>query len=266
LISIAVGNLMTTGSELDQVVYGYWAKRFGCAPEDFRHSGTRIVKDEELAGTVYIYHVDRMRLVRIAPSLAKQVGLPEGQLRDSGSPTMDGVQSLVRAQFRVEVGRTLLDCYMDGEDFQFLAVPGDFTARRLHLEDDNAHLLGLYDKCTEEDLDAAMIYVDDPDPVIFGLFHKGQLAAYASHRYWGEIIADIGVLVHPDYRSRGLGKAVVSVLCEWCIQNGVVPMYRVFSDHTHSRRIGEALGFKEMVVIESSELSEERVTAAAGER
>jgi hypothetical protein len=43
-------------------------------------------------------------------------------------------------------------------------------------------------------------------------------------------------------------------------------MYRVFGDHTHSRRIGEALGFKEMVVIESLELSEDRVTAAAGER
>ena len=43
-------------------------------------------------------------------------------------------------------------------------------------------------------------------------------------------------------------------------------MYRVFSDHVHSRRIGEALCFQEMVVIESLELSEDRVTAVAGER
>ena len=49
--------------------------------------------------------------------------------------------------------------------------------------------------------------------LIYGLFHNGQLMAYASHPYWGEIIADIGVLIHPDYRSRGLGKAVVSLLC-----------------------------------------------------
>jgi predicted GNAT family acetyltransferase len=58
-------------------------------------------------------------------------------------------------------------------------------------------------------------------------------------------------LIHPGYRGRGLGKAVVSALCEWCSANEVVPMYRVFTDHTHSRRITETLGFKEMVVIET---------------
>jgi predicted GNAT family acetyltransferase len=100
-----------------------------------------------------------------------------------------------------------------------------------------------------------MIFVDEPDPVIFGMLDRGQLVAYASHRYRGEVIADIGVLVHPDYRSRGLGKAVVSVLCEWCIHNDVVPMYRAFSDHTHSMRIGRALGFQEMVSIEALELA-----------
>jgi GNAT superfamily N-acetyltransferase len=249
---------MITGSELEHLVYGYWAKRFGCAREDFGHSRTWVIKDEELVGpgTVYIYHIDRMSLLRIAPSLAKQIGLPEGQVRDSGSLTVDGLQSLVRAQFRVEVGRTLLDCYLDAKDFEFFTARGDFPARRLHPENDKAHLLSLYGACSEEDLDAAMIYVDEPDPVIYGMFHKGRLVAYASHRYWGEIIADIGVLIHPDYRSRGLGKAVVSVLCEWCIQNDVVPMYRVFSDHTHSRRIGQALGFKEMVVVEALKLVE----------
>ena len=57
--------------------------------------------------------------------------------------------------------------------------------------------------------------------------------------------------------SKGLGKAVVSALCEWCIENEVVPMYRVYTDHTHSRKIPKALGFKEMVVIETLELIKE---------
>jgi predicted GNAT family acetyltransferase len=89
------------------------------------------------------------------------------------------------------------------------------------------------------------------------MFEGGQLVAYASHRYWDDMIADIGVLIHPSYRGRGLGKAVVSALCEWCIENEVVPMYRVFTDHTHSRRIPEALGFKAMVIIETLILIEE---------
>jgi len=105
-------------------------------------------------------------------------------------------------------------------------------------------------------LDQADIYIDKPDPVIYGIFAKRQLVAYASHRYWDEIIADMGVLVHPHYRSRGLGKMVVSVLCEWCMKNGVVPMYRVFNDHAHSFRIPQVLGFKEMVVIDTLKIME----------
>jgi GNAT superfamily N-acetyltransferase len=161
------------------------------------------------------------------------------------------------AGYRVEIESTLLDCYLDPKDFKPFTAAGDFTPRRLHPERDHARLLGLYDACTEEDLDAAEIYVDDPDPVILGMFDKEQLVAYASHRYW-DIIADIGVLIHPDYRGRGLGKAVVSALCEWCIENDVVPMYRVFGDHDHSRRIAQALGFKEMVIIETLKLIGER--------
>jgi GNAT superfamily N-acetyltransferase len=249
---------MKTGSELERVVYGYWARRFGCAREDFAHSGTLVIKEEALAGAgrIHIYHVDRMSVVRTAPSLAEQMGLPGGYERDSVSLRANGLQPLAGAGYRVEIESTLLDCYLDPKDFKPFTAADDFAPRRLHPERDSAHLLGLYDACTEEDLDAAEIYVDEPDPVILGMFDKGQLVAYASHRYW-DTIADIGVLIHPGYRGRGLGKAVVSALCEWCIENDVVPMYRVFSDHGHSRRIAQALGFKEMVIIETLKLTGE---------
>ena len=244
---------MKTGIELEYVVYGYWAKRFSCARGDFVNSGTLVIGEEDLVGTgsIYLYHIDNMSVVRIAPSLANQVGLAEGHGRDSVSLTVNELQSLVGEGYRIEVEGTLLDCYLDPLDFRSFTAVGDFTARRLCPESDTPYLLSLYAACTEEDLDEAAINVDEPDPVIYGMFDAGRLVAYASHRYWDEIIADIGVLIHPNYRSRGLGKAVVSELCEWCIQNEVVPMYRVFSDHDHSRRIAQALGFKEMVIVES---------------
>lgn len=248
---------MKTGNEFEQVVYGYWAKRFNCDRENFIQPGTLVIKEDELAGTgnVYIYHIDKMSIVRIGPSLAKQVGLPDGYDREPVSLTVNGFQSLVGKEYGIEVESTLLDCYLDPNDFKPSTANGVFTTRRLYPENDSAYLRSLYDACTEEDLDEAEIYVDDPDPVIYGMFAEEQLVAYASHRYWDEIIADIGVLIHPNYRSRGLGKAVVSALCNWCIQNDVVPMYRVFSDHQHSLRIPQALGFKEMVVIETLKLT-----------
>ncbi len=125
------------------------------------------------------------------------------------------------------------------------------TSRQIDPHADDEILRAFYGDCTKEDLDEAEIYVDEPDPVIYGLFEKSHMMAYASHRYWDDIIADIGVLVHPDYRSKGLGKAVVSIICEWCIQNDVVPMYRVFNNNTHSLRIPASMGFKERVTIET---------------
>ena len=249
---------MKTSNEFQQIVYGYWAKRFGCERDDFVHPGTLVIKEEELAGTgrLHLYHIDRMSIVRADPSLAQQAGLPDGYDRDFGSLTVSRLQGSIR----VEVASTFLDYFLDAKDFKCHTARGHFTTRRLDAENDNPQLLRLYEACTEEDLDEAAINVDEPDPVIYGMFAGEQLVAYASHRYWEDVIADMGVLIHPGYRGRGLGKAVVSALCEWCLQNDVIPMYRVFSYNAHSCRIAQALGFKEIVVIETLKAVKEENT------
>ena len=253
---------MKTGNEFEQVVYGYWAKRFECNRENFLHPGLLVIREEELAetGKIYLYQIDRMSVVRMAPSLAKQTRLPDDYDRTYGSLTADDIQGLVPEKYRVEVESTLLDCYLDPKDFKSFSVRGDFTTRRLDAEKDYLSLMSLYEASTEDDLDYAAIDIDKPDPVIYGIFAERQLAAYASHRYWEDVIADIGVLTHPNYRGRGLGKAVVAALCEWCIENEVVPMYRVFSNLVHSLRLSQALGFREMVIIETLKLVNDEST------
>jgi GNAT superfamily N-acetyltransferase len=249
-----------TGEELEKVVYGFWANRFGCNPEDFSKAGTLFIKDKEItdSGTVILYHVYKMSIVRISPSTAKQIGIQDKLVE---ALTAQRIQSLFGDGYRISVTSTLFDSYLDPKDFRFFSTEENFPARQLDSEKDNSILFDLYEASTEEDLDAADINVDDPDPVIFGLFDEDKMVAYASHRYWGESIADMGVLIHPAYRGQGLGKAVVSALCAWCIQNEVVPMYRVFSNHEHSRKIPLALGFKDMIVIESLKVLGEQSTA-----
>jgi GNAT superfamily N-acetyltransferase len=239
-----------TGKALEKIVYDFWADRFGCAPEDLSKAGMLFIRDEEITdpSRVILYHVDKMSVVRISPSLADQIGIP-GKYPETLK--MEGIQSLLGGGYQVSITSTLLDNYLDPKEFTVFAPKGNFPARRVDAEQNKSILFSLFEACTEEDLDAADIYIDDPDPVIFGLFNGEKMVAYASHRYWGESIGDMGVLIHPEYRSQGLGKAVISALCEWCIQNEVVPMYRVFSDHNHSRRIPLALGFKDMVIVES---------------
>lgn len=242
---------MKTGDEFQQTVYGYWAKRFGREREELTRPGTLVIQEKELAetGKVHLYHIDRLSVVRIDPSLAAQAGLPEGYHPDRGTLTAD----MLQASLPVDLASTFLDYFLDPKDFKCFSSPESFTTRRLHAEQDNPQLQGLYAACTEEELDLADINVKEPDPVMYGMFAGEQLVAYAGHRYWEEVIADIGVLIHPAYRGQGLGKAVVSALCEWCLKNDVVPMYRVFSYNVHSCRIAESVGFKALVVIETLE-------------
>jgi len=242
--------IMKTDNKLEQVVYAYWARRFGCEREDFRQPGTLVLKEKELAGTgkAHLYHIDRMSVLRADPSLAEQAGLADGCSRDSGSLSASQLQALAP----VGVESTFLDYYLDARDLKLFPVPAPFTTRRLDAQHEDSLLLDLYAACTEPELDAADIDADKPDAVICGLFAGTRLAAYAGYRVWEEHFADIGVLIHPDDRGRGLGKAVVSTLCEWCLGDDVlVPMYRVFSYNAHSCRIAQSLGFREMVVIET---------------
>jgi GNAT superfamily N-acetyltransferase len=245
--------IMKTGNDLSQVVYGYWSRRFNCERETVTRPGTLVIKEDELAesGNVHLYRIDRLSILRIAPSLAAKTGLSEGYQSDLGALDVSKLQTLIP----VELTSTLLDFYLDPKDFQCFTAGDGLSTRQLGAENDKNTLLGLYQACTEADLDAAEVSLDEPDPVIFGIFDGTQLVAYAGHRYWDDVIADIGVLIHPKYRSRGLGKAVVSALCEWCFRNDIVPMYRVFMSHPHSRRIPEALGFREWVIIETLKAS-----------
>ena len=248
---------MITGKEFEQTVYGYWANRFGCAQEDFFRPGILIIKEDNLAKTdkMHVYHIDKMIVVRTDPALADQAGWPGGYRRGAVWPSGRDFEQLFGEQAQVTLVSTLLDCFLDPNDFKQFTGDHPFSARRVDPQADEACLLELYEACSEADLDDAEIYVDDPDPVIFGLFDGPKMIAYASHRYWDDVLADIGVLIHPDYRRRGLGKAVVSVLCEWCFENDVVPMYRVFDDHLHSIKIRQALGFKQLVAIQSFKIT-----------
>jgi GNAT superfamily N-acetyltransferase len=243
-----------SGQDFRSTVYGYWAARFGCAIDEFARSGCRVVVDDQLVGKgkLNIYHIDHTHVVRIAPELANQLAYDPGVTIDLRLTSLEGIQTLLGETYRAEVESTLLDYFLDAVDFVRHAVADDFAVQTIDAERDGPMLAELFEACTEEELDEADIILEEPDPVILGLVHGGKMVAYSSHRYWGEReIADIGVLIHPEYRGQGLGKTIVAELCKWCISNDVVPMYRVFDDHVVSRKIPVALGFRELIPIET---------------
>ncbi|WDV44218.1 GNAT family N-acetyltransferase [Clostridiaceae bacterium M8S5] len=238
-----------TGIEFKNTVYGYWSKLYNCNIENFKKEGIFVIRENNLSENLIIqYNIDKMKLIRVSPKLANKLNLPIGY----NSTYIEDIFEILKEQkLKITSQNTLLDHFLDAKNFKPFKAENNYTLRQLDPIADDKYLQELYACCSDEDLDEADIYIDKPDPIIFGYFDNDKMIAYASHRYWDDIIADMGVLIHPKYRGQGLGKSVISRLCEWNIKHKIVPMYRVFSYHTTSIKIPIALGFKEIVPVSS---------------
>lgn len=102
--------------------------------------------------------------------------------------------------------------------------------------------------CSQEDLDEGLVSLDDS--LVYGCFYKNKLVGVASYWFLTNHLADIGVIVHPDYRKKGIGKALVSRLSQWGMKQGKINMYRHDRKNKKSRRVALAVGFEEHVNLE----------------
>jgi RimJ/RimL family protein N-acetyltransferase len=231
-------------------VLRYWMDRFELPANSFGRPGTTAYADEAFVDSleITITHIGERAVLRFDPALESRLRLADGlETRATGAAELIDAQT---DGLRFDQGPGGLYLYLDAAAFEPFVPPGNPETRLIDPVKEDAVLRAFYAACSEEDLDEAEIYVDEPDPVIFGVFMDGRMVGYSSHRIWGDNIADIGVLTHPDYRGRGLGKGAVSALCEWHFANGVLPMYRVGGANHNSQRVALGLGFTLMVEIE----------------
>lgn len=109
---------------------------------------------------------------------------------------------------------------------------------------------GLTDQCDPEEVeDAALDELDDFAEVAINVVTAGDdpsLVAYASAELWDwdDTFADIGVLVHPDHRNRGLGVRVAGRTTRELLDSGRFPLYRHRAENAGSSRVAERLGFQ----------------------
>jgi len=92
------------------------------------------------------------------------------------------------------------------------------------------------------------------DPVIVGCFDKDKLVSVASYWFWGDGLADIGVVTHPDYRQNGIGKALISNLCNFGFELDRINVYRHNQNNLASRNLALSLNFKQKLIIETTKI------------
>ncbi|MFK8025598.1 MAG: GNAT family N-acetyltransferase [Ilumatobacter sp.] len=126
----------------------------------------------------------------------------------------------------------------------------DGVEARILAVDDAQHMATLaafVAGCSDDDVEEADIDLDEPDPLIVGLFDGESMVAYGSGRPYDDIPAfdDIGVLTSADHRRRGLGGRVVAEFVRRRLESDPTRrmLYRCNVDNAGSNAVAQALGF-----------------------
>lgn len=130
-------------------------------------------------------------------------------------------------------------------DFTPVYPPHGFRVRNLNAGDAIA-LTTMQTACSEADRQEAAVGIDNA--VVTGVFDDNQYLVSAASMFELGGFADIGVITHPDYRGKGLGRAAVSFLVEQIIGANQIAQYRHNIQNVGSARVAEVLGFRKIIL------------------
>jgi len=220
---------------------------YKCEPEVFEREGLSIIIEEGLRATnrMTLAHTKHHTFIRLDPEIEEEM---QWLRQVNGKP-----QDIINA---VNNGLKTTKSYLKATYRYYYKLDDKIDELRAGQVDiigeDKYNVVDEFFDCFNEDeLEDADINLEEKDPIIFGLAIDDELVAYASHRYAGECIADIGVLVKTEYRKKGYAKAVVAEDVRWCINKGYIPQYVVLADNVGSVKVVENLGFEKIIEVYS---------------
>ncbi|MBN1246560.1 MAG: GNAT family N-acetyltransferase [Anaerolineae bacterium] len=221
-------------------VYQKWADHFGCEITALHQAGTVVLPEAGFAGSgaVHVWVIGRRAFARLDPALSETV---EVALAAQTTPVALKAAHLTPVIEVRQIGKVEDNVltYLYPADLHPVEAPPGFEIRTLSTAD-AAALAALQAACLPEEVDEGEVSVEDE--IGFGCFQGSALAAVATgFRLTG--FMDIGVLTHPAFRRKSLGKAAVTALCRWCIDHDVIAQYRCRVDNVGSRSIAASLGF-----------------------
>lgn len=227
-------------------VKNFWAKELGLAAEDFARPGTTVLTQNTNfhPDEVSHYAIEQRTILRVNPALETKTGELLSRHGDTVSVTVEHIRGFFGPDKTVVAGGKNYH-FLDSNNFTPVITPAGYTIRQLPPVHDEP-MLAFFRACDPAEVAEVELFMDSPSPVIFGCFTEtGRLAGYADFVYQGEVIADIGVLTHPEHRGRGLAKAMASAISAWCLEQGLVAMYRYRIENTLSGKVARALGYND---------------------
>jgi GNAT superfamily N-acetyltransferase len=225
----------------EKILYANWATYFGCQAETTQQPGTTLLPESKYDGDkiLALWYIRKHTFVQLDPAYYARLDQLVKSLPAHTSLTGDHVQT-VWGEAAILSRDTGLLHYLFPPDLPNYLPPQPFTLRQLN-EADTDVMSALHAANTQQDVDEG--YVEVTHQVAFGCFFENQLVA-ASSGYERTGFLDIGVLTHPEFRKKGLGKAVVGALCSWANEQGMIAQYRHDITNTNSQNVAASLNFR----------------------
>lgn len=221
-----------------ETVDQYWSSSLGCQRESLYAHGTVVAPDAESSDFhgIFCFLRNQALIVAVSPDLvaafrARAEGWCQADVLD-----IERFPHLIDHPIDRIIGPAFIG-YTDRTIFRPVSVGG---VRFLGGEDIEA-LKTLQAACSALEWEHGGSRLGE-QPLV-GAFDGGRLVAVAGYQIWDSGIAHISVIAHPQYRSYGYGKAVVSELTEEAINRGLVPQYRTLVANKSSMAVANRLGF-----------------------
>lgn len=224
-----------------QAIERNWAEHFGCPPGMVHQAGTTLLPEEQFSGSrvIALWYIGKHTFVQLDPSYKPGLDLVVNGLYPRVSLCAADLQQ-AWGEDAIESQYAHLAYYLYPPDLPAYLPPAPFVLRQLSPADSD-HMRALHEANTPEDVEEGFVEVSHE--IAFGCFSDDLLVAAASG-YERTGFMDIGVLTHPAYRQKGLGKAVVGAVCKWSIQRDMIPQYRCNQQNYASAGVAERLHFR----------------------
>ena len=225
----------------ENIIYQNWTSYFGCPVETAQQTGTTLLPESKYAGdkVIALWYIGKHAFVQLDPTYFSPLDKLVKKLPANTFLTGEQIQKTWGDEeiLACDIGLTY---YLFPSDIPDYIPPKPFNMRQLTEADADA-MSALHAANTPEDVDEGYVEVDHQ--AVFGCFLNEQLVAAASG-YERTGFLDIGVLTHPKFRKKGLGKSVVGGLCNWANQHNMLAQYRHNIINTGSQYVARSLNFQ----------------------
>lgn len=226
----------------ERAIYTNWASYFGCSLEHLTQPGTDLLPDERFrdSGELYLWRIGQHAFLQIDPALTALLSHLGQLLQTPVTLTGEAIRASAH-DYPLSITASDVLCYLEPNAFHPVETEAPFRSQRL-TPADRAALEGLHTACSEDDVDNAFVEIDHD--TVWAVWHDQNVVAAASMYRTRSSFYDIGVLTHPAFRGKQLGKVVVSALCSYALAQDAMVQYRCHEDLLSSLRLAQALGFR----------------------